>query len=61
MDSELMVMNDTMNKLYQSVGEEMTETIHINKPEMRSIFASQHSFAEKNEICSVYSGELRHK
>jgi len=38
MDSKLMV-NYTMNKLYQSVGEEMIETIHINKPEMGSIFA----------------------
>lgn len=34
-----MVMNYTMNTLYQSVGEETNETIHINKPGMGSIFA----------------------
>jgi len=28
-----------MNKLYERVGEETNETIHINKPEMGSIFA----------------------
>jgi hypothetical protein len=39
MDSKWVVMNYTMNKLYQSVGEEKNETIHINKPEMGSIFA----------------------
>jgi hypothetical protein len=39
MDSKLMVMNYTMNGLYQSVGEEKNETIHINKTEIGSIFA----------------------
>jgi len=34
-----MVMNYTMYRLYQSVGEQMNMTIHINKPEMGSIFA----------------------
>jgi len=34
-----MAMNYTMNRLYQSVGEQMNATVHINKPEMGSILA----------------------
>jgi hypothetical protein len=36
-----MVMNYIMNKLSQSVGEEVTETRHINQPEIGSNFVKQ--------------------
>ena len=55
MDSKLMVMNYTMNRLYQSVGEAMNATIHINKPEMGSIFckASTHVLEIVKSVLSI--------
>lgn len=59
MDSKLMVMNYAMNRLFQSVDEEMAETRHINRQEMGSFSAKPALICWK--LWNLfYSIQLRH-